>query len=505
VNRRVLRLVPSLGGLGDAESAAADLKKKVMETMAQVIATQLAITLGLHFALNSIPIVGNLVSALIQIVQTFTGKYNARKLEEVLDSAKSYIQGQGELAAKEVQQAQKAVMTQEYPAAVFLAVSNQTITKPAGLNGYEPEEYRFLGLGDFWSSSVGSVAAAVVNAAERAWHSLNDRVLVPLTEKITDLPSALPHALATAATAPLALATRATGNLLAESAAIVGAQSVASDLRNWKGRATDLISDHWEGILETRLHNPGQLVRELVVYPAIVLGSIMLVAMAPGLGIPLMKVAGRLVPKDLASLYPPEDALQRIGNAVQTALRTVSGYEVVTQAQEAADKLSNEAISEILLKKVNQINYIRSEQGRADIRNSIATGIRNDPTLLTQAKAAVAQAMANAQSGVHGLGDLTDTSDAPPIPEVPTLTAQQQAALDDSATKIGILLSALEVLPEGDDRSATLAKLDQLRQDDVKLKLAILQPRKVWPYLVGLAAAGAIAFYLVKRNRRKGV
>ena len=221
--------------------------------------------------------------------------------------------------------------------------------------------------------------------------------------------------------------------------------------------------------------------------------------------------------------------IHNVATSVQEALRTVSGYEVVTKAQEAADKLSNEAVSEILLKKVNQINYIKSEQGRAhakamqrqagighrparaqqgraDIRNSIATGIRNDPTLLAQAKAAVAQAMANAKAGVHGLGDnLNDTSDAPPIPEVPTLTAQQQAALDDSATKLGILLSALEVLPEGDDRSATLAKLDQLRQDDVKLKLAILQPRKVWPYLVGLAAAGALAFYLVRRSRRKTV
>ena len=160
---RSIVTTPSYRPIGLADEAVAtteqrtkQLARAIKETAIKAAAAGMAIQISLMF----VPIYGQLISALITLVQFFTGPHYKRELEKLIEKTVAQIKERGAQAEKAVNDATSLVYDQEYPAAAALALSNQP-------------------LGDVWSR--------IGREAER----ITDRKIVRVISRVAGAPATL--------------------------------------------------------------------------------------------------------------------------------------------------------------------------------------------------------------------------------------------------------------------------------------------------------------------------
>lgn len=104
------------------------LSSAVKEEMIKTAAAQGAVNIALIVGLNSVPIIGNIASALWAGIQTFSAKYTKSQLQSVVDDLQNSLNAKAAVAKAELAPYQEAVIKAESPAAAALALSSEPLS-----------------------------------------------------------------------------------------------------------------------------------------------------------------------------------------------------------------------------------------------------------------------------------------------------------------------------------------------------------------------------------------
>ena len=160
-NQHPASYMPGFGA--DVDAVASQQAASLVYDIKKAAITAAGVSIGIQIGLLFVPVFGQALSAIMALVQYFTGKHYTQSTKDLIESTKADITAYTAKAEDRVNAAADAIYSQEYPAAAALAASGQS-------------------LGDIWSRINQNILAPIGQVLKKTPQLLTKAAITPVLE-----------------------------------------------------------------------------------------------------------------------------------------------------------------------------------------------------------------------------------------------------------------------------------------------------------------------------------